>query len=117
MIIKSEEKIKPTIPEAPGIKDVTKKILIGTEDGSHNIVMRRFVVNPGGNTPRHTHDFEHIVNIEKGEGIAVDDQGNRHKISAGQSLYIKPNEKHQFTNPYSAPFQFLCIIPNIQKKG
>jgi quercetin dioxygenase-like cupin family protein len=117
VIIKNEEEIRSTILEDDSIKGVEKKVLIGTEDGSENIIMRRFIVENGGNTPCHTHDFEHVVKIESGTGIVIDEKGNEQQVSSGNSLYIPPNEKHQFKNPNSQPFQFLCIIPNPEKSG
>lgn len=48
-----------------GAHNVTMKILIGIPDGSTNIIMRHFSVAADGNTPRHQHDYEHVVKIEK----------------------------------------------------
>ncbi len=117
MIIKNENEIKATIPGGESIKGVRKKVLIGPEDGSDQIIMRRFIVQGGGNTPLHTHDFEHVVKIESGQGIVVDNEGNEHRAAAGNSLFIPANEKHQFRNPGSQPFQFLCIILNPEQSG
>jgi len=95
-----------------GARDVKMKILIGPGEGSDGIIMRHFTVAPGGNTPYHQHNYEHVIKIEKNSGIAVDKDGNEHVISQGQSLFVKPNEMHQFRNPYNEEFEFLCIIPN-----
>ncbi len=112
MIIKNEDEIKSTIPEDDSIRGVRKKVLIGTKDGSGRIIMRRFIVQSGGNTPCHSHDFEHVVKIESGNGIVIDKEGKEYQISSGNSLFIPANEKHQFKNTNSQPFQFLCIILN-----
>jgi len=108
------------IPAAPvnfeGAKDVKMKILIRPADGSDNIIMRHFIIAPGGNTPNHRHNYEHVVKILKNKGIAVDDAGNEHEIHENQSLFVKPNEKHQFRNPFNDNFEFLCIIPNPEKR-
>ena len=85
-----------------GAKDVKMKILIGPDDGSGNIIMRHFIIAPGGNTPFHQHNYEHIVKIERNKGIAVDENGNEYEIKRGQSIFVKPNEKHQFRNPFRA---------------
>ena len=104
------------VPENPvnmdGAKNVTIQILIGPGDGSKNIVMRKFKVAPGGHTPRHTHDFEHVIKVEKGKGKLVDAEGNEHDLIEGMSAFVPPNELHQFTNPSHEPFEFLCIIKN-----
>lgn len=98
-----------------GVKDVKMKILIGPNDESENIIMRHFIVAPGGNTPFHQHNYEHIVKIES-QGVAVDENENEYEVQKGQSIFIKPNEKHQFKNPFSEDFEFICIIPNPSKK-
>ena len=99
-----------------GAKDVRMKILVGPRDGSENIILRHFIIAPGGNTPYHKHNYEHLVKIEKNKGIAVDKDGNEFEVKAGHSLYVVPNEMHQFRNPFNEDFEFLCIIPNPQDK-
>jgi len=107
------------VPEAPleeeEVKNVLRKILIGPEDGSHNIIMRHFKVLPEGHTPFHSHDHEHVVKVEKGKGIVVRETGEEVMISQEQSLLVEGNEKHQFKNPFPEPFEFLCIILNPEK--
>ena len=99
-----------------GAKDVRMKILVGPRDGSENIILRHFIIAPGGNTPYHKHNYEHLVKIEKNKGVAVDKDGNEFEVKAGHSLYVVPNEMHQFRNPFDKDFEFLCIIPNPQGK-
>ena len=101
--------------EVEGAKDVRMKILIGPADQSDNIIMRHFIVAPGGNTPFHNHNYEHVIKIESNRGIAVDENGVEHEVRKGQSLFVKPNEMHQFRNPFSDDFEFTCIIPNPAK--
>ena len=99
-----------------GASKVRMKILIGPEDGSGNIIMRHFFVGPGGNTPYHQHNYEHVVKVERGRGTAVDEKGNEHELREGQSLFVRPGEMHQFRNPHQGDFEFICIIPNPGKK-
>jgi quercetin dioxygenase-like cupin family protein len=106
-----EEKVKEE-----GAKGVTKKALIGPEDNSQNIIMRYFKIFPGGYTPRHRHNYEHLVKIEKGEGIIINEEGREVKVTAGQSVFIEPNELHQFKNSFKDNFEFVCVIPNPNKK-
>jgi quercetin dioxygenase-like cupin family protein len=112
MISKKDNQVKTEYLEDKDIHNVQKKILIGPEDGSNNIIMRRFTLTSGGFTPHHTHDFEHVVRIEKGKGIVVNESGEEVIVSKGDSLFINNNEKHQFRNPYKKPLEFLCIIIN-----
>ena len=101
MKINNNEEIFAAEVEMEGAMDVKKKVLIGPDDGSDNIIMRHFIIAPGGNTPFHQHNYEHVVKIENNKGIAIDDNGNEYEVKKGQSIFVKPNEKHQFRNPDS----------------
>ena len=116
MIIRKNEDIQETLAEEEGIKDVRRKILIGPDEGSHNIIMRLFKVLPGGHTPFHKHEHEHVVKIEKGRGIVVNERKEESVVSEGQSLFVEGNKEHQFKNPFQDSFIFLCIIMNPNKK-
>lgn len=115
MILKNNAEVPEDPVEEEEVKNVLRKILIGPEDGSDNIIMRHFKVLPEGNTPFHNHSHEHVVKIEKGRGIVVRESGEEVPVSQGQSLLIEKNETHQFKNPFSEPFEFLCIILNPEK--
>jgi len=112
LIIKKNSDVPVHKMEGDQIKNVYKKVLIGPDDGSEKIIMRKFKVYSGGKTPHHIHEHEHVVKIEKGKGLVVDGNGEQIYISAGQSLFIPGREKHQFKNPYKGSFEFLCIILN-----
>jgi quercetin dioxygenase-like cupin family protein len=115
MIIKKNSDVPEIDLKEEGMRLVTQQILIGPKDGSTNIIMRRFRVLPGGNTPYHIHPHEHVVKIEKGKGFVVDASGQEILVSAGQSLFINGGEKHQFRNSMEEPFEFLCIILNPER--
>lgn len=91
------------------------RILIGPEDGSNNIVMRRIRLTPGGHTPLHEHPHEHVVHIEKGRGFVVSPNGEEIEVTSGQSLFVAGNEKHQFKNKSRDDFEFLCTILNPER--
>lgn len=112
MKITRDSEIRAVPADMEGAKDVTMRILIGPDDGSQNIIMRLFTISPGGHTPYHTHDYEHLVKALSGKGVAVDKDGNKHDLSPGQNVFVEPNEKHQFANPFSEPFELTCTIPN-----
>ncbi len=116
LIIKKDEDVREEYLEEEGVENVLRRILIGPEDGSQNIIMRYFKVLPQGNTPFHSHDFEHIVKVEKGKGLVVNNAGEEIVITKGQSLYIDGNEKHQFKNPFQQTLEFICTIPNPEKE-
>ena len=75
-----------------------------------NFAMRQFEVEPGGHTPKHSHDYEHEVFVLEGAGVAV--EGDREQaLAAGDVVFVKPNEVHQFRNTGSAPLKFLVLDP------
>jgi quercetin dioxygenase-like cupin family protein len=115
MKINNNKEIVAADVQMDGAKNVKMKILIGPNDGSGDIIMRHFIIAPGGNTPYHQHNYEHVIKVESNKGIAVDEKGNEHEITRGQSLFVKPNDMHQFRNPFNEDFEFTCIIPNPEK--
>ena len=115
MKIKRDDEILETPMDEEGVEKVTRKILIGPEDGSHNIIMRHFKVFPEGHTPYHQHALEHVVKVTKGRGQIVSETGEEFTLQQGQNLFVESKEKHQFKNPFQEPFEFLCIILNPEK--
>ena len=93
-------------------KGVKKQILIGRRDGSSEIIMRYFSIQPGGNTPYHNHGFPHVVKVEKGKGIVIDKDGREHALESNQVIYVKDNEVHGFKNTGTESFDFICIVPS-----
>ena len=85
--------------------------LIGEVDQAPNFAMRQFEVEPGGHTPKHTHDYEHEVYVLAGEGVLVDGDAEL-PLAAGSVVYVAPNDVHQFRNTGEQPLRFLCLIPN-----
>jgi len=116
MIIKNDGDVPVFEVEDSDACHVSGQILIGPEDESENIIMRRFRIRPGGNTPRHHHPHEHVVNVMKGRGRIVDELGREHEIRQGQSAFVPGGEEHQFRNPSDEPLEFLCIIPNTDRR-
>lgn len=97
--------------DVQGVLHVKKRIVIGPKDGSEEIVLRCFSVEPGGMTPHHAHDFPHLVKIEAGKGSAMDADGNEHELQAGDFVYVNSNEIHHFSNKGTETFEFICIVP------
>ena len=93
-----------------GVRDVSMKVLLGRDHGMPNFALRHFVVDPGGHTPHHHHDYEHEVVVLEGSGEADSAEGVQ-PIEKGDVLYIAANEPHQFRNAGSSPLEFLCLVP------
>ncbi len=109
MVIKNLKEVP--YEDMSAFKGVKKQILIGTKDGSNEIVMRYFSLEPGGNTPYHSHGFPHVVKVEKGQGIIIDKHGKEHSLEHNQVIYIEDEEVHGFKNTGNESFDFICIVP------
>jgi len=84
--------------------------LINEVQDAPNFAMRRFQVAPGGNTPYHTHPWEHEVYVLEGDAVAVGKDGET-KIGPGSVVLVQPDEEHNFVNKGDTDFVFLCMIP------
>ena len=106
------------VPSAPmqmvGAVGVTKQVPLGGADGAPNFSFRVFTVIPGGNTPYHIHDSEHLNYIIQGEGVLVDEAGEFHPVKTGEFALVKPNEKHQYRNlSETEELKMICAVPVI----
>jgi len=112
MIIRHYEDVETLTPQEPGIVGVKMRVVIGEEEGAPNFIMRHFSVEPGGQSPYHSHPWEHEVFVLKGEGEVI--QGDKaFRISPGNVIYISPGEEHQFVNKGNELMEFLCLIPRV----
>ena len=110
MVIKHWKEVEEKSFQEPGAVGVGMRILIGQEDGAPNFVMRHFTLAPGGQTPYHSHPWEHEVFILSGRGEVVQGE-DRWSVGPGSVVYVSPGEEHQFKNIGEEPFTFLCLIP------
>jgi quercetin dioxygenase-like cupin family protein len=93
-----------------GASKLKVRWLITKEMGAPNFAMRLFEMELNGNSPLHTHPWEHEVFILEGEGIVVAKDGEK-KIKAGSVIFIAPNELHQIKNNSKKILKFLCLVP------
>ena len=71
-------------------------------------------IEPDGHTPKHSHPYEHEVYVLSGNGVVLEGD-QEHPIGAGDFIYVRPDEIHQFRNTGTAPLTFLCMVPHIPK--
>lgn len=94
-----------------GAEEVKVRWLITKDDGAEHFAMRCFEIAPRGNTPHHSHKWEHEVFILNGECLVVcGDQ--RKKVGPGYVTFIPPNAMHHFKNEGSGVLRFLCLVPH-----
>ena len=85
--------------------------LLGPGDGMPHFAMRRFVMGEGGGMPRHTNTVEHEQYVLAGRArISIGDE--IHEVSTGTVVYIPAGTAHHY-EVLEAPFEFLCMVPNL----
>lgn len=93
-----------------GAKKIKVRWLISSKDGVENFAMRLFEIEPNGNSPHHSHSYEHEIFILEGSGkVLIEDV--EHNISPGYAIYIPPNTRHTIKNTGETTLKFLCMIP------
>jgi quercetin dioxygenase-like cupin family protein len=110
MIIGHYKDVPPSVVTHPEARGATMRVLLGPGSGWDDHVMRVFELEPGGNTPRHRHDWPHINYIISGQG-SLYLKGEDHGLSAGGYALVPAGEEHQFKNVSDEPFVFVCIVP------
>jgi len=101
------DKVEKTIIGMEGARDVYKQIPLSRKDGAPTFSFRVFTIEPGGYTPFHQHEFEHMNYVINGEGVLVAEDRD-HELREGDFALILAGEKHQFKN--SSENQNLLII-------
>lgn len=108
-VVKNAEAVEKV--EVAAGSETQTQVLIGEKDAAPNFAMRRFIMGPNGGMPRHTNTVEHEQYVLKGRakvGIGED----VHEVSAGDVLLIPALTPHYY-RVLEAPFEFLCVVPNL----
>lgn len=116
MHIKNIHDTPLTPVEIPGVQGAHMAIMCGKEHGASNFSLRRFKVDGGGHTPRHSHDYEHEVFILDGGGTILL-EGKEHLVRAGDVILVPANEEHQFKADVVQGLSFLCLVPGTRNCG
>ena len=110
MIVNETKKTERTEIKEANASAVEMKILLGSDEGAPNFVMREFAIERGGHTAYHTHEWEHEVYVLDGKG-AIKQGDKEYPVKKGSFALIKPNEEHQFLNKGDGVFRFICVVP------
>ena len=119
----SEQESAPRIrrPDAVEYEDVdaadglSKGVLIGEEHDAPNFAMRRFVLDPGTEVPKHTNEVEHVQYVLEGEyvvGFGEDGGEEEQTVSAGDSLLVPEGVVHWYRNEGDTEGAFICVVPH-----
>ena len=99
-----------------GSTGTTIRWLITKETADVNIAMRRFVLEPSGQIGLHSHPEYHEIYVLSGNARIFNDKGDEVEAGPGDVLYVPPEEQHGYQTISSIPFEFICIIPILDKK-
>ncbi len=94
---------------------VSRRVFVGESGESAPFHVRYFEVASGGHTTLEQHLHEHAVVVIRGRGKAILAQ-TPHDLDFGDVVYVAPDEVHQFSNPYSEPFGFLCMVAAVRDR-
>jgi quercetin dioxygenase-like cupin family protein len=87
------------------------QLLLGPEHGMPHFAMRRFTMGVGGGMPPHTNTVEHEQYVLRGRArIGIGDEV--HYVGPDDVVFIPAGTPHYY-EVLEAPFQFLCVIPNV----
>jgi len=111
MIIRKLADVPKTPVAMDGVRDISKQLVVGSADGAPNFSFRVFTVAPGGHSPHHSHDVEHVNYVISGQGALVDGEGRLNPLAPGDFAFVAPGDIHQFRNTGSEPFVFICAVP------
>lgn len=101
-------KLDPVLMD--GVRETSKANVIGAPEGWEENTLRVFRIKPGGYTPLHQHDWEHINYVIRGKGTLTLGE-HTFELNEKDFALVPPNTKHQFRNNGDQPFEFICIVP------
>lgn len=108
LIRRGDEITYETVDAADGLE---KGVLLSDEHGAPNFAIRRFVLEPGADVPKHTNDVEHEQYVLEGAyTVGIGDE--EYEVEAGDSLLIPAGTVHWYRNESDEPGAFLCAVPN-----
>ncbi|WP_126663774.1 cupin domain-containing protein [Haloterrigena salifodinae] len=97
-----------TVDAADGLE---KGVLVSDDHGAPHFAIRRFVLEPGAEVPKHTNDVEHEQYVLEGEyTVGIGDE--EYAVEAGDSLLIPAGTVHWYRNEGDDPGAFICAVPN-----
>ncbi len=109
-LVESREEALEEVTHEEAVDCRIQWMLVESE-GAPSFALRRFVLGPGGSTPRHTHPWEHEVFVLAGRAT-VCAQGGEHELAPGMAVLVAPGEEHQFYCGPDEGVEFLCLVPN-----
>ncbi|HEY3398210.1 MAG TPA: cupin domain-containing protein [Armatimonadota bacterium] len=98
-------------PQAPQTQGVAVQWLLDEQRGSPHFGLQRFVVEVGGQTVLHRHEWEHAIYVLSGEGELIGEDVT-FPLQRDTAVLVAPGEKHQFRNTGDKPLKYLVVVPS-----
>lgn len=92
-----------------GAQGVQVQWLLAAPEGAPTFALRRFTLEPNGQTPLHSHPWEHEVYVLQGGGAVVTEEGET-PLHPECAVLVLPDEVHCFKSGAEG-LQFLCLVP------
>ncbi len=106
------DKVEKSKVNMEGAAGAWKQVPLSAADDAPVYAYRVFTLEPGGYTPYHRHNYEHMNFIIEGTGFLVDEQGKERPLKAGDFALVMPDEKHQYRNASpDKEFRMICGVP------
>lgn len=101
----------PSVPISDSAPGSTMRWLIDKKnDGAPLYSMRLVEMQPGGNSLRHSHAYEHENFVLEGKGrVLIENEW--FDVTAGDVIFIPGNILHTFENNSDEVFSMLCAAP------
>ena len=93
--------------DVASFRGISRRVLASPAPAAFEV--RYFEIERDGYSAFERHAHVHVVVCFRGRGrVRLGDEV--HEVGYGDVVYVAPDEPHQFLNPYSEPFGFLCIV-------
>jgi quercetin dioxygenase-like cupin family protein len=107
LVRRAEDVAYETVDAADGM---SKGVLVGEADGAPNLAIRRFVLEPGAEVPRHTNEIEHEQYVLEGQ-YTVGLGEEEYEVGTGDSVLIPAGVVHWYRNEGDEEGAFVCAVP------
>lgn len=109
-VVESWKALAAQAMQIDGAQGVSKRLLIGPQDGAPLFALRIFEISAGGHTPLHRHGFEHEIIVLLGRGV-LKGEDREHPIEPGAVIFVKPGELHQLRAAPDSELCIACVVP------
>lgn len=111
-LVKSSKNVK--MEEVEKAEDICVQKLIIGKDGSTDVYMRKFTMEPGGNMVLHKHDnTDHVQYVLEGK-IKITLDGNEQTVEKDDIIFIPKGTAHSYQNFGEKDAKFLCMISAVE---